>query len=714
MHASSTFFEPIVLAVLSVFEFFAMEEFECTSDDEYIIEEVTDDEAELDGIIEEVIIEETPLDILNENANFIGDTTYKQDILMTVANGASETALGAVVTPAKSVEDDCPSPMDITPAATTASPKLVGGSSLSNSRAAGAGLSELSKQLRIYQAKNEAQAVELNRLERQLRILADLQGISVADMRRALEEACQNEAFGELQHRVASLRAQLEAASLQNKKTSASSTQDEATSHKIANLELRIGELEEIEEKQQATIQRLYEQLNAQTSKASRLGATGEHQETELQSLRKELAKERSERKKLLQRQAAEAGLKQMLASRGIAADAGTGSKSGGTRSKSSTSTGGEGIDNDAYFKEVKLDEVAVQKIKDDLQAKHKEEMKRLSDEIKQIKIQRQVERDNLLLLKQQLEGAEEKHKLRSEQFKARFTVQQERINDLEQQLLSLYTAFELLRDERAKEEESRKALRKSLKQADAEVARQVEAGEQAQQSRTRRSSSHGSGLLASPRGSGYGDHTMSSSSTSTPPDTILISSPVASPRAQSSRTLNMDRSEPYSSIPLSPTFPDTLSSSQDTVMQGVLLVRSKMMRNWKKKHAVLKAVFAQYRWDFVGDVDGKGKMYGIQVGVSKVQKYLKYPLGFAVYMNPYDSTAPVVYAAATNVNDYHRWMAALTKACTGEDTYDHLALNSPNPTASPISMATIETPRSAAQEQSDLERALALSQQVV
>ena len=708
-----------------------MEEFEFTSsDDEYIIEEVTDDEAEeLDAIIEEVIVEETPFDVFNES----GTPNNKQSFLMTTGGEKVPASNGAVVTPAKSIEDDDgPSPMDITTTTvgTPSRSSMSGSTTLSSSRAAGAGLSELSKQLRIFQAKNESQAVELNRLERQLRILADLQGISVADMRRALEEACQNEAFGELQHRVASLRAQLEAASLM-KKPSAASTQDEAKAHKIANLELRIGELEEIEEKQQATIQRLYEQLNAQTSRASRLGATGEHQEQEVKNLRKELAKEKTQRKKLLQRQAAEAGLKQMLAARGITTnengvDATTGrgknargGKRGKSRATSDMATGEDGIDTDAYFSEVTLDEVAVQKIKDDLQAKHDEEMKRLSDEIKQVQIQRQVERDNLLLLKQQLEGAEEKHKLRSEQFKARFTVQQERIGDLEQQLTSLYTAFELLRDERAKEEESRKALRKSLNQADAEVARQVDAGEKHQrQSEARRSSSHGSNrLLASPRGSsGYADHTMSSSSTSTPPETIVISSPVASPRAQSSRALGLNRSEQFSSVPLSPTtFPDTSPSAHETVMQGVLLVRSKMMRNWKKKHAVLNAVFAQYRWDFVGDVDGKGKMYGIQVGVSKVQKYLKYPLAFAVYMNPYDATAPVVYAAATTVDDYHKWMAALTKACTGEESYENLVLNSPGPTpATPISMVTIETPRSVAEEQSDLERAIALSQHVV
>lgn len=102
-------------------------------------------------------------------------------------------------------------------------------------KAAGsAGLSELSKQLRILQAKNEAQSVEINRLERQLRILAELQGISVADLRKALEDACANEAFGELQHRVAKLRAELEAAMLSKQKEG----QRETAAPHIANCKL--------------------------------------------------------------------------------------------------------------------------------------------------------------------------------------------------------------------------------------------------------------------------------------------------------------------------------------------------------------------------------------------------------------------------------------------------------------------------------------------
>ena len=74
------------------------------------------------------------------------------------------------------------------------------------------GLSELTNQLQIARARNDAKTVEISRLERQLRILAELQGISVADLRNALEDACANEAFDEMRQRVAKLKAELEQA----------------------------------------------------------------------------------------------------------------------------------------------------------------------------------------------------------------------------------------------------------------------------------------------------------------------------------------------------------------------------------------------------------------------------------------------------------------------------------------------------------------------
>jgi hypothetical protein len=105
------------------------------------------------------------------------------------------------------------------------------------------GLSELSKQLRLQRAKNEWQHNEIARLERQLRILSDLKGVSVADLRFSLQNACQQEAYGELRNQVQSLQAQLDALQMQrdNTRRRGSTATSEATESKIATLQLRIG-----------------------------------------------------------------------------------------------------------------------------------------------------------------------------------------------------------------------------------------------------------------------------------------------------------------------------------------------------------------------------------------------------------------------------------------------------------------------------------------
>jgi hypothetical protein len=143
------------------------------------------------------------------------------------------------------------------------------------------GLSELSKQLRVLQAKNHAQSTEIDRLERQLRILADLQNVSVADLRDALRTACQGEAHLELQNRVAFLTAQLEAAELVKQSTTKAPS---SVDNQVANLQLRIGELEEVEENTRAEIQGLYKALTEQTTKATRLEATCAQQQAEIEA----------------------------------------------------------------------------------------------------------------------------------------------------------------------------------------------------------------------------------------------------------------------------------------------------------------------------------------------------------------------------------------------------------------------------------------------
>jgi hypothetical protein len=297
-------------------------------------------------------------------------------------------------------------------------------SPLSPSRAAGTGLSELSKQLRILQAKNQAQSIEIDRLERQLRILAELQGISVADLRNALEQACEAEAHGELQHRVASLRAELEAATLQQANLRQQqlhpSGPDPASAHKIANLELRIGELEEIGKKQKDNIQDLYAQLVMEKEAATRAGAMYEQLKSE-QMQQKQSPPQPPEKQPEQQPDAPNDNLQPVC--------------------------------NHA-----------------DLLAQREALLVRANN----AEVEVEVIRDKLALSEQQRDTMLDHARLREAQYKARFLVQEENIRDLQQQLSSLYAAYTLLQEEHEAEAQTRSILLTNLNMADEQVARDV------------------------------------------------------------------------------------------------------------------------------------------------------------------------------------------------------------------------------------------------
>ena len=67
-------------------------------------------------------------------------------------------------------------------------------------------LSELSVKLRKLQNENNAQASEVDRLERQIRILSELRGVSIHELRDTLRLACEGEAHGELRAVVSKLQ----------------------------------------------------------------------------------------------------------------------------------------------------------------------------------------------------------------------------------------------------------------------------------------------------------------------------------------------------------------------------------------------------------------------------------------------------------------------------------------------------------------------------
>lgn len=299
----------------------------------------------------------------------------------------------------------------------------------SPSRVLGTGLSELSKQLRILQAKNQAQSIEIDRLERQLRILAELQGISVSELRNALQQACEAEAHGELQHRVASLRAELEAAILQqanlrqqqHQHEQHRSSPDPASAHKIANLELRIGELEEIEQKQKANIQDLYAQLASEQETATRMGTMYEQLKNEQIQQHQYQPPPPPEQSPEQQSDAQEDNLQPVC--------------------------------NQA-----------------DLLAQREALLERANN----AEVEVEVLHGKLALSEQQRDTMLDHTRLREAQYRARFLVQEENIRDLEQQLSSLYAGYTLLQEEHEAEAQTRSILLKNLNLADEQVARDV------------------------------------------------------------------------------------------------------------------------------------------------------------------------------------------------------------------------------------------------
>jgi hypothetical protein len=594
-------------------------------------------------------------------------------------------------------------------------PPLLSPSKRRAKAAGSAGLSELSKQLRILQAKNEAQSVDINRLERQLRILAELQGISVADLRKALEDACANEAFGELQHRVAKLRLELEAATLAKR---AELRKDAAAPH-IANLELRVGELEEVEEKQQAEIHHLYDELRHERARATRLESEGEQHKKDAQdylerwkkeqaraarleaNFQEQLQKLRDEQARKLQEAAEQHAKANTNRNKDMDMDIDMDNENSQGSSSAASISPEMAAEYERMVQLLKQKEQELRQLQAMLKAeqdKWEQQMKETDGQARQAQMNMKVDQDKMALTIEELQDADSQSELRLAQFKARFAVQDERIQDMEQQLNSLYTAFELLKEDFDAEGTKRAALACNLDEADAEIARQVNDMEKRKsQGGLRLGDSAEEGTL-SPRNSHFSQQAGVPRMISTP--TTVASSPgmmspspsstnprssfsTSTPTARAVDTTPLAATRAYASPQRTPTtwqiiFPENRASNRSLTssiappfshtngvqISGTLLVKSNsMVRKWKSKHSRLSLQGNHYRLEL-----GDTKSFMIGFGISTVEYYANHPLSFVIHTNPFDSDAPVIHAAAVNEEDYHRWMAALTKATSGGD----------------------------------------------
>lgn len=572
-------------------------------------------------------------------------------------------------------------------------------------RAAGsAGLSELSKQLRIYQAKNEAQAVEINRLERQLRILAELQGISVADLRKALEDACANEAFGELQNRVSKLRAELEAATLAKH----AELRKGAAGPHIANLELRVGELEEVEERQQQEIEHLYEQLRHERARSTRLEAENEELRRDARVYLERLKNEGARAAKLEAefqeklRKLEEEYLRKMQSDR-----------QNGQGADFLTSMSPEmAADYQRMMQAMKEKDEELQKLRKELKAEQDRALQQMQqmDKQRQNHVDSKVDQEQMALLIKQLQDADGQNELRLAQYKTRFAVQDERLNDMEQQLKSLYTAFGLLQEEQDAENMKRKALKNSLDEADAVIARQVnnkqkqKQKEQQKQAKLRNTPTR---KKKAPPTLPNTPETVTSSGSmvdASTPTARAIGDPISSLKPRTGvdggnklNTWQLVFPKDYPSPFANQTYYSEEPDDNGLLISGLLVVKSKNMvknygRKWKTKVSRLYLSGDHFQWDL-----GEGKSYSLQFGISKVEFNPNHPLSFDVYVDPSDSESTVVHAAASCEEDYYRWMSALTKVTNGGE-YQRAT--------GPARIPSLD------QELQDMERAMALSRQ--
>jgi len=431
------------------------------------------------------------------------------------------------------------------------------------------GLFEISKQLNISQAKNEAQGVEINRLERQLRLLADLQGVNVADLRKALEHACADEAFGELQHRIAKLEAELEAAQLMHKSppgrmsSHSEENENERNSEEMDALRFQV-------QQQQMEIHGLKSMIEERNQRIEELSADHRKSVQGLDAGASAMSQEYAE-------------LLSMVAS-----------------------------------KDDELDEARTAlEAEREKSIEHERQLLLNNEKIRQKEMMEVKERhfDQVLAL--------EKKVIRTENSCA------DRIKDMEQQLKSLYVAVGVINEDHDYDNEQRNRLSNDLKEADYKVASQMDVAEQQQQQQQGASGEGGGGL--------YSTLLMNE----------LLSLKEEAAAAQAAASL--------------PVAADTAPLIKFAV-SGSLLIKSKgVVRKWKAKQSRLFLCGDHYQLD-VGD-----KSYSIEFGISKVDFNPNYPLSFVIQTDPNDVHAPTIAAAASNEEDYHKWMSALAKATTGE-----------------------------------------------
>ena len=261
-------------------------------------------------------------------------------------------------------------------------------------------------------------------------LCSDLQGVSLYEIKDALRTACEGEAHEELRAEVGRLKAQLEcfeSGASGNKDTKATNgvkTQEEfdaeAASRAQINLELRVGELEELEGELRKELATVYETAQRLTAKNTAV----ETQIVQQQNIIDEYERKFKERDEDDIRKGSIVGAQ----------------------------SGSIGSYNYAEFAVgSNLSAQPALQLHNEPQSIHD-----MKQRVLEVETTLEGEKQHNLLLKQQNDSAQKSYELKLEQNQHRIQFLEGQIMDLEQQLSSLYEAFNILQQERVEERDQK------------------------------------------------------------------------------------------------------------------------------------------------------------------------------------------------------------------------------------------------------------------
>ncbi|KAL7537247.1 hypothetical protein ACHAWF_005710 [Thalassiosira exigua] len=538
-------------------------------------------------------------------------------------------------------------------------------------------LSELSVQLRKLQTEKNAQANEIDRLERQVRILSDLKGICITDLQAALRSACESEAHGELHAIVGKLQARIDGLQLGgggglgakakgglldevNHVPTQDQFNEEAAKRARTALELRIGELEEIESTLRTELDALYQNSQKMTERNTLLETQVMQQKAQLEQWeRRWKAKEEEE----MQR----SGLVPMP------------SPSAGSYNYSEFATpNGNGVPppQPILLHNAPQSEIDTQ-----------HEQRALAAEAALA-----GEKQQRSLVQSQLSSTQKSYELKVEQYQHRIQFLEGQTRDLEQQMSSLYAAFGIMQDDNKEEREEKEAWKQTLLASDAAIAQE--------QTKVQMKDQFKGGSTPSEKKTPKSERSLVPFGKSRSPLTSSSKAAVRPashpPIAKGLLLLLLDKDD--QPLPPNPPSPENSQHRRRSgKMPSFKLHKSPSSRSgsglkFKRQYVVLHGANGLYQIRY-GDTY-TGPVSGVCEFITTELLCLSRPLmicslqhtprsssqqfGFEIMINPLNIDAPSLCCAADSEEDFMMWMSALTSVIDGTveppPTQHHLA----------------------------------------